>query len=235
MASRIAWGIVIVAAAGIAALDVPPLWAAADGQPRFTISGRVEDPHNLRPAEAMLSVAFERDGVGYGVPVPMTRSGDFATHALSAGTYVLTVVRTPNSKLAPPTVVGLTITRIVNEDVTGLRVTIQPDMSLKGRFRMAPGVAWPASIVVTSCLAPEGTRLASCLAAEGAPGGTFVLRNAYGPRLLNVSYSGPQAARPRILLDGRDITRVPTDFSAHPGATLEIVLEPALTISPASR
>lgn len=207
------------------------LLAFESAQPRFTISGRVEDPHNLRPADAMLSLAFERDGVGYGIPVPMTRAGDFATHALSPGTYVLTVVRTPNSKVAPSTTVGLTITRIENADVTGLRVTIQPDMSIEGTFRMERGIAWPSQIVVTTCLEPEGARMANCVAADGAPGGKFVLRNAYGPRLLNVAYSGPQIARPRILLDGRDITRVATDFSAHlrahPAATLEVVFEPS--------
>ena len=234
MASRIATGIaaaaivsMTAATAVVAAVAVRPLLALDAPQPRFTISGRVEDPHKLRPAEAMLSLAFERDGMGYGIPVPMTRAGDFATHALSPGTYVLTVVRTPNSKVAPSTTVGLTITRIENADVTGLRVTIQPDMSIEGTFRMAPGIAWPAQIVVTSCLEPEGTRLANCLAAEGAPGGRFVLRNAYGPRLLKVSYSGAQIAQPRILLDGRDITRVATDFSAHPGARLEVVFEPS--------
>lgn len=203
----------------------PPL--AFGSQPRFTISGRVEDPHNLRPADAMLSLAFERDGVGYGIPVPLTGEGGFATHALSPGVYVLTVIRTPHSRVAPATVIGLTIARIENADVTNLRVTIQPDMALEGRFRMAPGLAWPASIHVMSCLEPEGTRLANCLPAEGAPGGRFVLRNAYGPRVLNVTYAGPRIAPPRILLDGRDITGVATDFSAHPGAALEVLFEPA--------
>lgn len=227
MASRLAWGIAAAAMTWLAATGGVPLSAEGERQPRYTISGRVEDPHNLRPADAMLTVAFERDGVSYGVPVPITRTGEFATHALSAGTYVLTVVRTPNSRLAPSTTVGLTIARIVNADVTDVRVTIQRDMALEGRVRTAPGLIRPESMVVRSCLESDGARLANCVAVPVAPGGGFVLRNAYGPRLLEVEYPGPRTSRPRMLLDGRDVTRVPTDFSAYPGARLEVVFEPA--------
>jgi hypothetical protein len=62
---------------------------------------------------------------------------------------------------------------------------------------------------LTSCLAEDGVRHAACRPADVAADGTFVLRNAYGPRLLSVV--GTPA---RVVLDGRDITRVPTDFSA---------------------
>lgn len=214
----------------LGALVCPPL-AIAARQWRYLIAGRVEDPHGLRPANAMATVGFDRDGVGYGIPMAVAADGSFVTHALSPGTYVLTVIRNPYSTTERSMPVGLTIARIENADVTGVTVTIQPDMALGGRIRLAPGTPRPSSVVVTSCLAVDGVRHAGCLAADGASDGTFILRNTYGPRLLQVAASagpGSRYAEPRVLLDGRDITTEPVDFSAKASARLEVVLSRAV-------
>jgi len=215
------------------ALMWPALALAA--QWRYLIAGRVQDPHGLRPENVMVTVGFDRDGVGYGVPMAVAADGSFVTHALSPGTYVLTVIRNPYSATERSMPVGLTIARLENADVTGVTVTIQPDSALEGRFRMEPGTPRPSSIAVSSCLAAEGVRLAGCLAADSRADGAFVIRNAYGPRLLHVAVSGGarrRYAEPRVLLDGTDITRQPTDFSTKTAATLEIVLSRAAVSAP---
>ena len=213
------------------------IWPALTrgAQWRYLIAGRVEDPHGLRPANVMVTVGFDRDGVGYGVPMAVAADGSFVTHALSPGTYVLTVIRNPYSTTERSMPVGLTIARLENADVTDVIVTIQPDTALEGRFSMEPGTPRPSSIAVSSCLAAKGVRLAGCLAADGRADGTFVIRNAYGPRVLHVAVNGGDGrhyAEPRVLLDGADITRQPTDFSTKTAATLEIVLSRAAVSAP---
>lgn len=225
-----------VAASGVTLMSVAAagagltsLAAAHEGQPRFVISGRVDDPHHLMPKDAMLTVGFDRDGVPYGVPVTMTAAGAFATNWLTAGSYVLTVIRHPYSETQRPVPMGLTVARIVDGDVTGVTVTVMPDVAVEGRLRTRSGAPVPAGVAVTSCLADEGVRLSGCVAAQPLPDGRFVLRNAFGARLLHVG----DASRPavsyetQVMLDGSDITDLPTDFSAHPGRTLQIILSPA--------
>ncbi len=61
--------------------------------------------------------------------------------------------------------------------------------------------------------------------ADGAPAGRFVLRNAFGPRVLRSGYTlapGSSWWPSQVILDGVDITNVPTDFSAHENGRLEV-------------
>jgi hypothetical protein len=76
-------------------------------------------------------------------------------------------------------------------------------------------------------IAVDGLEIMTNGVTEGAPGGRFILRNAFGPRVLKFGYrvpTGPMWWPARVLLDGRDVTNVPTDFSEHPNARLEVVL-----------
>jgi hypothetical protein len=62
--------------------------------------------------------------------------------------------------------------------------------------------------------------------AEGAPAGEFALRNAFGLRVLRCGYTlapGSWWWPSRVILDGVDVTNVPTDFSEHENGRLEIV------------
>jgi hypothetical protein len=187
-------------------------------QHRYVISGRIIDPHGLRPADAMLSLGYDRDGVGYGAAVPVTVTGEFVTQVVYPGTYVLMLVRTPYSTTHPPMPVGLTLVEVGNQDLTGVTVTVERDTEARGRIRLARGRRLPPALYLSACLARDGVRRAACRPAAVASDGTVVLRNAFGPRLLESSHPI------RVLLDGTDITRVPADFSRLGKANLEIVL-----------
>jgi hypothetical protein len=217
-----------------AALFLATVTGSATVQPRFVISGRIEDPHHLRPANMLLMVGYERDGGGVAYPVTVATNGTYATNTLIPAKYVLTLFRDPHSPDRPSTPIGLSIAEVVDRDVTGVNVLIRRDVAIEGRFRMERGTPWPSSIHVNSCLAQEGLRLVGCQMADAAPDGKFILRNAFGERLLRVSAAieGPGSQRynePRVLLDGKDVTYIPTDFSAKPSADLQVVFSRART------
>lgn len=204
------------------------LFAAAPAQTGYVISGRVEDPHNLRPEEAILMLGTEKDGGFTSIPVPLRRDGSFVTAPLKPATYVLEVVRTPHSPTKPATVVGFSIVRVTDADVAGVTVTVRPDFAIQGRFRMESDNAapWPPHISVSAYLALDSAPLLTGTVADGAAGGRFVLRNAFGPRVLRSGYTLPPGHKwweSRVLLDGVDITNVPTDFSTKADGQLEVV------------
>jgi hypothetical protein len=195
-------------------------------QGRFAISGQVVDPHNLRPENAVLMlVTQEGESSASSTPVVVAANGSFIARSLIPGTYTLEMVRTPAGAMP----VSFNAVRITNADVTGVTVTIRRDFALTGRFRMessSPAAAWPPHIHVLAQLALEGAGYLGSMSAEGAPGGTFVLRNAFGPRVVRCGYTRAPGSNwwpSRVLLDGRDITNIPTDFSAHENARLEVV------------
>lgn len=196
-------------------------------QPRYVISGRVEDPHQLRPANMLLMVGYERDGAGMAYPVTIAENGTYATNTLLPNKYVLTVFRDSHSSGRRSTPIGLTIAEVVNADLTNVNVTIRPDVNVAGRIRRQQGAPLPSSLVVKACLGEEGLRFADCQVADIAADGRFLLRNPFGPRVLQVSGTSSPRLRfdaPRVLLNGRDVTNVPTDFSVDAAADLQIVL-----------
>ena len=170
----------------------------------------------------------EDGGSFVSIPVSIGADGSFITPRLSPGTYVLEVVRTPHSATKRATV-GLTIVRVGAADVPGVTVVVRRDTAITGRFRMEsdnPQAEWPPHIVVNAFLALEGTPVMYGTVADGAPAGKFVLRNAFGPRILRCGYTlapGTWWWPSRVILDGVDITNVPTDFSAHEDGQLEVV------------
>jgi hypothetical protein len=203
--------------------------AAGDVETGHTISGRVVDPYLLRPEGAILMLG-QPEGLSSfsSVPVPMAADGSFTTPRRSPGIYVLQVVRTPNSATKPAQVVGQTIVQLATADVSGVTVDVRRDTTLIGRYRMEsdnPKAAWPSHIHVLAFLAVDGLPMVASESADGAPGGTFVLRNAFGPRVLRTGYvpvPGSSWWPSKVLLDGRDVTNVPTDFSEHPDGQLEV-------------
>jgi hypothetical protein len=194
------------------------------------ITGRVADPHGLRPEGAILMLGH-REGLSSfsSSPVAIAADGTFITPRLRPDTYVLEIVRTPHSATSPGTVVGLRIVTVGSADVSGITVEVRPDTAITGKFRMEsdnPKAEWPPHIGVLAFLALDGILLAGGTGADGRPAGEFLLRNAYGPRVLRCGYSlapGSPWWPSRVLLDGRDVTNVPTDFSEHPDGKLEVV------------
>ena len=171
----------------------------------------------------------EHDGSYSSTPVVVREDGSFVTSRLSPATYVLEVVRTPHSPAKAAVVVGFRIVDVAAADVAGVTVAVRPDTAITGRFRMEsdrPEAVWPPHIVVNAFMALDGSPLFSGTVADGAPGGKFVLRNAFGPRVLRCGYTLPAGEwwwAARVTLDGLDVTNVPTDFSEYADAQLEIV------------
>ena len=201
-----------------------------DAQTGHTISGQVVDPYRLRPEGAILMLG-QPDGLSSfrSVPIPIAGDGSFTTPRRSPGLYVLELVRTPHSATKAAQVVGQKIVQLATADVSGVTIDVRRDTTLTGRFRMEsdnPKAAWPSHIGVLAFLAIDGLPMVAGLGAEGGPGGTFVLRNAFGPRVLRCGYipvPGSHWWPSRVILDGRDVTNVPTDFSEHPDGQLEVV------------
>ena len=231
---------VLVAAVLVAAADWTP---ATNGQAvqssvptasvvaEYTISGRVLDRKGVKNKEAILMM-WRRDPDGGGsssVRVRTAADGSFVTTPVPSGAYLLEVVRTPDSATTPATVIGSRIVTVTAHDVSGADVELREDVAVHGGFRMESdnsAVPWPPLIVVTAFLALEGAPLWIGTSADGAAGGRFLLRNAFGPRVVRPGYSlepGVSWWPSRVLLDGTDITNVPTDFSQHPNAQLEVV------------
>lgn len=194
------------------------------------ISGRVIDPLGLNITDTALVLEAEGEPRGFAyIKVPVRNDGSFVTPEQPAGTYVLEVVRTPFLPPDSGAVVGLTIVSLTTEDVTGVTVALQRDTVLEGRFRMEsdnPAATWPPHIAVSAYLALDGSALRNPIGAEGASGGRFILRNAFGPRVLRPGYTlapGYPWWPTRVLLNGTDVTNVPTDFSKYPNADLQLV------------
>ena len=198
-----------------------------------TISGRVVDPHQLRPEDLTLMVGRrdkDGDGSSFGsYPVPFNADGSFVTPHLDPETYVLELVRTPHSASKPATPVGLTIVPLRISDISDVTVEVRRDTAVTGTFRMEsdnPAAVWPPHINVGAYLALDGMTFVGSREADGAPGGKFVLRNAFGPRVLRCGYTLAPGSRwwpSQVMLDGVEITNVPTDFSDHETGGLEVV------------
>ena len=196
-----------------------------------TISGRVVDPHQLRPEDLTLVVGRrESDGSSFGsFPVAFNADGSFVTPRLDPETYVLELIRTPHSASKRAVPVGLTIVPLATSDISNVTVEVRRDTALTGTFRMEsdnPAAEWPPHIHVLASLALDGMTFLGSLGADGAPGGKFVLRNAFGPRVLRCGYTLAAGSRwwpSQVRLDGVDITNVPIDFSNHENGQLEVV------------
>jgi hypothetical protein len=194
------------------------------------ISGRVVDSRGGVPTAIELRVGREEGDGAFGArPVELAADGSFSTRPLAPGVYVLEArpsVRTRDGASRAEGAVD--VITLGASDVTGVVLRTQPPFSVTGQFRMESdnrAAAWPRMIAVLAGLAIPGAGLLDASSAEGAPSGTFVIRNIYGPRVLRCGYDLAPGSRwwpDRVLLDGADITDVPTDFSTIRNARLEV-------------
>lgn len=194
----------------------------------YVISGNVVDPDQRLTESGALLLRGPAEGSARSIPVSIRPDGAFTTPRVSPGTYVLDV----KSELSHATlgrIVGFEIVRVGVTDVSGATVRVRRDTAITGRFRMEsdnPLAKPPPSIVVSAFLALDGMPFWHSTVADSGPDGTFVLRNAFGPRVLRCGYTlvpGHSWSPSRVILDGLDVTNVPTDFSKHDGGRLEIV------------
>jgi hypothetical protein len=207
----------------LSALLAAPSLQSEPAAPTYFISGRVVDPDKLHPKDAALMLAVPDGTRAVGSkPIAMAADGSFVTPPVKPGVYALRVVRTPHSATEPAIDVAFELVRVTASDVRDVTVRIRRDTAVTGSYRMEsddPAAPWPPHLHVTAWAVIDG-RLLDARGADGAPGGRFVLRNAFGPRLLRVAYKpapGRRWSPSRVLLDGRDITEVPTDFTTETG------------------
>jgi hypothetical protein len=195
----------------------------------FRIRGRVVDPHQLRPEDLTLTIEqADRDRHTVRLhPIPIEANGSFVTDPLDPGPYLLELIRTPHSAAKPATPVGLTLVS-VDADLSNVTVEVRRDTAITGSFRMDsdnPAAVWPTSIGVSAWLALDGMTFLGSRGADGARGGRFVLRNAFGPRVLRCGYELAPDSKwwpSQVTLDGVDITNVPIDFSDHENGRLDV-------------
>jgi hypothetical protein len=208
------------------------------------ISGRVVDPQQLQPPATRLSIRVDGNVPfipggpdlrwnGPGMHVHVNTDGSFVTPRLAAGTYVLQVLRSPDSRtrrdrFQPDRFVAFKTVTVGFHDISDVTMTIRPDFAVPGRFRMEtdnPAARWPDYIGISAYLALEGQPPLADMAADGTQGGRFWLHNAFGPRVIRTNYrlTNVEWSPTRVLLDGSDITNVPTDFSNGTKGELEVV------------
>jgi hypothetical protein len=204
------------------------LSASQVAEVRHVISGHVLDPHRLRPESAALLVrAHDGNSVG-SKHVSIGKDGAFVTPPLSPGTYVLEITRARYPSPEFNSVIGQRIVRLGETDLSDVSIEVRRDTAITGHFVMEsrnPEAKWPSHIVVNAILALDGMPMWHGVMADGAPGGKFVLRNAFGPRVVRCGYTldhGVPWWPSKVTLDGVDITNVPTDFSKHEGGRLEV-------------
>jgi hypothetical protein len=194
------------------------------------IRGRVIDPHQLRPQDLTLMVKQLSGDTGPLTlrPIPIGADGSFTIDGLGPAPYLLELIRSPHSATAPATPVGLTLVSVETSDLSNVTVEVRPDTAVTGTFRMDsdnPAAVWPTSIGVSAWLALDGMTFLGSRGADGARGGRFVLRNAFGPRVLRCHYELAPDSKwwpSLVTLDGVDITNVPIDFSEHEDGRLEV-------------
>ena len=211
-----------------AACTAAPPENAANGA---VIAGRVLDQNGLMTSDTVLMLGAVTSPTSMSSrPVALTSDKTFATPPLERGNYILYLVRSPHSTTGPATTIALEAIKLGRTDVRDVTVTVRSDVEIHGVFRVEPATAeWPTHLhVVTRLVLDDGSEVPHSAGYEGAPGGRFILRNPFGRRLLDVGYtirpgSRFTGANHRVLLDGVDVTDVPTDFSARPSSRLEIV------------
>src|SRR5262245_16092300 len=93
--------------AGVAPRGVQP--PPADGH---VISGRVTDPYGLRTKEAALLLGSQDGESASSRPIALAADGTFITPPVSAGTYMLRIVRSLESSAAPTGDIGFALVRV---------------------------------------------------------------------------------------------------------------------------
>jgi hypothetical protein len=198
-------------------------------QQTFTVSGRVVTSSGS-PAHNILIMVGPQEGTSLSEPIPNLREdGTFVASQLPPGRYV--IYAGPGLEpSAPGTEAGYVVVT-VRGDVDGVEIRMQPSHAVRGRVRFdaADQAASHPKVSVTAIVAGDdsGLGMIPVRAAQAQPDGSFVIDNVVGSVVLRSGYQSPDDgsrwwAGP-VLLDDRDITNVPTDFSKEAGE-IELVL-----------
>jgi hypothetical protein len=198
----------------------------------FTISGRVINSRGEPPTDLTLMVGHDEDDGFSASGGPLNADGTFTARDLAPGRYVLEVGPASEPFEIPAGFEGgLAVVDIGTADVTNVLIRTHPSVSVRGHIRyeaIDPAAPRPTMIVLLPSLAVSGVGIGGNVqSVRVADDGTFELRSVFGPRVIRAGWMASDARPPwlpgAVLLDGRDVTNVPTEFERHPGAELEVV------------
>jgi len=214
-----------------AAILASLVWAAPSStQQTFTVSGRVLTSTGAPPHDLVVMVGHtEGDGISAS-SADLAEDGTFRAKDLAPGRYLLYVGPGAEPfRIAAGFEAGFAKVTVRDRDVDSVQIRTQPTYSIHGRVRFEGGepLAAHPRVQTNASLAVDGMGIGpgpQGVAVE--PDGSFVIDNVVGPVVIRCGYQLPDDgsrwwAGP-VLLDGRDITDVPTDFSTAAGQ-LEVV------------
>ncbi len=204
--------------------------APSAAQQTFTISGRVLTSTGAPPHNLVVMVGLS-EGDGFAASsADLAEDGTFVAKGLAPGRYLLYVGPGAEPfRIAAGFEAGFTTVTVRDTDVDSVQIRTQPSHSVHGRvrFEAAEPLAAHPKINVMASLAVDGMGIGPWPQGVGIePDGSFVIDNVVGAVVIRSGYMLPDDgsrwwAGP-VLLDDRDITDVPTDFSKQAGQ-LEVV------------
>jgi hypothetical protein len=202
----------------------------AAAQQTFTVSGRVLTSTGAPPHNLLVMVGHsEGDGFAAG-SADLAEDGTFRAKDLAPGRYLLYAgPGAEPGRIAAGFEAGFAIVTVRDADVDSVQIRTQPSHSIHGRvrFEAAEPLAAHPKVNVMASLAVDGMGVGAGPQGVGIePDGSFVVDNVVGAVVIRCGFMLPDDgsrwwAGP-VLLDGRDITDVPTDFSKETGQ-LEVV------------
>jgi hypothetical protein len=195
----------------------------------FRITGTVVNGRGEPVPRADIQVA-RRDPFGQltSVGATMDPQARFSVGNLPPGEYRL-VARSPDPGAAGPGVprayaeMAIEMVTVGRADVTGLRLALRPGTTITGTIAYDAPAAAPARLRVMTA-APDRWRSSVADASVDAVGNSFTLRNVSGERLIRVYAPSGGWTLKSVLLNGRDVTDVPTRFGPQDDGRLQVVL-----------
>ena len=188
----------------------------------YTIAGFVMTSGGEPARNSGVSAAradTEHDGPTFGSSV--SSDGAFTIRNVAPGTYDLHVRHSPEP--TKPMSYELAMLRVeVTGDLEGVVLATRPGETVEGEIVFDDGVTEGRRVFLS---APVRRRMFSASPAIEVNGTRFTMKGVFSPVLLRggVQASGTTLWLKAILLDGRDVTEVPTVFTARDSGRLQVV------------
>lgn len=225
--SRMGW-----CAIGLPLAATLSLVAVVGGQQStFAISGRVITSNGTPPHDLTVTIGHDEGNGSTASLFELEPDGRFRSEGQRPGRYLIYVGPHEGPHAIPARdESGYAAVTVRDADVGPIEIRTRPSISIKGHLRLEaadqssslPTVriqAFPAVDGVGIGVGPEH--------ADVATDGSFELKSVAGPVVIRCGYDFSNARgwwwQGPVLLDGRDITNVPTDFSARQSPEIEVV------------
>jgi hypothetical protein len=190
----------------------------------LNISGVVLDSHGTPGSRAMVALHHKDDFSG---STRIDGQGRFSFRAQPPGTYQV-VARIQDESGDNTLEYGSIALTLMDKDLDDLVVSMKPTATLAGRvvFETAPAPAIAADTLSIGA-EPKDRSMRSAVSvhpAAGATDFTFTLRRLAGELIVRPNGVPNNWFLKAVLLGGRDVTDVPTEFRAEDSGRLEVVL-----------